>query len=121
MIERIREAIEKKAMQTGAMGTENVSVLLKITEEERLEFLEESDQLDDHWNWDISDGELHVIYTETIPKYTAQKKYIAKLKQIPLKIPVETYESYRTACERNGTKPVTELRKFIDEYIKSAP
>jgi len=121
MIEKVKVAIEKKAMQTGVMGTENVSVLLKITEAERLEFLDECDQLDTHWNWDIEDGELHVIYTETLPKYAAQKKYIAKLKQIPLKIPVETYEAYRLACERNGTKPVTELRKFIDEYIKSAP
>ncbi|WP_303871665.1 hypothetical protein [Acetobacterium wieringae] len=120
MIEKIKDAIEKKAMQTGAMGTENVSILLKITEVERLEFLEESDQLDEHWNWDIDDGELHVIYTETLPKYEAQKKYLAKLKQIPLKIPVETFEAYREACEKNGTKPVTELRNFIKNYIEKA-
>lgn len=118
MIEKIKEAIERKVMQTGAMGTENVSILFKITEDERLEFLKESDQLDEHWNWDIGDGELHVIYTETLPKYVAQKKYLAKLKQIPLKIPVETFESYRETCEKNGTKPVTELRNFINYYIK---
>ncbi|MBK5244270.1 MAG: hypothetical protein JJE18_04465 [Eubacteriaceae bacterium] len=52
-------------------------------------------------------------------KYEAQKKYIAKLKQIPLKIPPETHEAYRAACEKNGTKPVTELRKFIDKYIRN--
>ncbi|PKM71217.1 MAG: hypothetical protein CVU92_09560 [Firmicutes bacterium HGW-Firmicutes-17] len=118
MIEKIKEAIEKKAMQTGAMGTENVSILLKITEAERLEFLEESDQLDEHWHWDIDDGELHVIYTETLPKYVAQKKYLAKLKQIPLKIPIEKFDAYRDACEKNGTKPVTELRSFINNYIE---
>lgn len=120
MIEKVKAAIEKKAVQTGSMGTENVSILLKITEAERLEFLEESEQLDEHWNWDIGDSELHVIYTETLPKYAAQKKYLAKLKQIPLKIPIETYEAYREACEKNGTKPVTELRNFINHYIEAA-
>lgn len=81
MIERIKDAIEKEAMQTGAMGTESVSVTIRITDVERLEFLEECDQLDEHYVWwdidfhapvngsDYEHGEcieLNVTYRETI-------------------------------------------------------
>ena len=87
--------------------------------------IESAEQIDD--TYDLALDSIGIMYRgdawklQWIDKYKTQKKYIAKLKQVPLKIPVETYESYRDACERNGTKPVTELRKFIDEYIKVAP
>ena len=43
-------------------------------------------------------------------KYAPQKKYISKLKQIPLKIPHEEYEQFKDVCSKNGSKPVTEIR-----------
>jgi len=50
-------------------------------------------------------------------KYTSQKKYIATLKQVSLKIKPEIYDAFREKCLLNGTTPTTELRKFINEYI----
>lgn len=62
MLERVISEIEKEAMKTGK--NENVSIILNVTEAEKQKFLQECDNLDEHWNWDILDNELHVNYTK---------------------------------------------------------
>lgn len=69
MLERkIDRAIEKEAMRTGKMGTEPVTVEVKLTSEENEEFknLEKYDS--EHYFWEIEDNTLRISYTEEIEK-----------------------------------------------------
>jgi len=59
MLEKIKSEIEKKGMET---GSEDVSIIMKVTEGEKQKFLEECDNLNEHWNWDLFENELHVNY-----------------------------------------------------------
>ena len=40
--------------------------------------------------------------------------------RFPLDLRPEVLEAFRAACEKNGTKPTTEIKKFIAEYIEKA-
>lgn len=64
--ERILDAIEKKAMRTGAMGTEVVSVTLELTDEEKDEFLNMEDFDGDNYFWEFDGNKLEISYTEDI-------------------------------------------------------
>lgn len=49
----------------------------------------------------------------------AQQKYMRKnYVRFPLDLRPEVLEAFRAACEKNGTKPTTEIKKFIAKYIE---
>lgn len=50
-------------------------------------------------------------------KYVAQIKSLRKnYVRFSLDLRPEVLEEFRAVCERNGTKPTTEIKKFISEY-----
>lgn len=54
-------------------------------------------------------------------KYDAQQKYMRKTYvRFPLDLRPEVLAAFREACEKNGTKPTTEIKRFIAEYIAKA-
>ena len=62
-------------------------------------------------------GEYKVAET----KYEAQQKHLrTKYVRFSLDFKPDMLEAFRTACEKNGTKPTTEIKKFVSEYIESA-
>lgn len=65
LFEKIDKAIEKKAMKTGAMGTETVSVQLDLTDEEKEIFLNEN-KCDEHYYWEFDGNTLSIDYTEDL-------------------------------------------------------
>ena len=51
-------------------------------------------------------------------KYQAQQKHIRKnYVRFPLDLKPEVLQAFRDACEKNGTTPTTEIKKFIAGYI----
>ena len=54
-------------------------------------------------------------------KYVAQKKYMAKLKKFCFRLPPEEWEAFRESCERAGSTPTTEIRKFIKNAENDNP
>ncbi|MGV8905598.1 MAG: hypothetical protein ACOH15_03255 [Acetobacterium sp.] len=64
MLDKIKKEIEKKAKENGTTGSEDVSIVLNVTEAQVEKFLQDVDMenLDEHWNWDIIDDELRVKY-----------------------------------------------------------
>jgi len=54
-------------------------------------------------------------------KYKAQKKYMAKLKKFCFRLPPEEWEAFRESCERAGSTPTTEIRKFIKNAENDNP
>lgn len=54
-------------------------------------------------------------------KYTRQAAYNRKTYvRFPLDLKPEVLEAYKAACQKNGTTPTTEIKKFIAEYIEKA-
>lgn len=54
-------------------------------------------------------------------KYQLQQNHLRKnYVRFPLDLKPDVLEAFRSACESNGTKPTTEIKKFIDSYIKKA-
>lgn len=54
-------------------------------------------------------------------KSEIQQAYMRKnYVRFPLDLRPEVLEAFRAACEKNGTKPTTEIKKFISEYITKA-
>lgn len=48
-----------------------------------------------------------------------QAKYIRQnYKRLSLDLKPEVLEAFKKICKERGTKPTTEIKKFIDEYIK---
>ena len=63
-MKKIDDAIEKKMMESGAMGTEPVTVRIKLTAEEREQFLS-CDKYDSaNYSWEFDEKELIISYTE---------------------------------------------------------
>lgn len=63
-MKKIDDAIEKKMMESGAMGTEPVTVRIKLTAEEREQFLS-CDKYDSaNYSWEFDGKELIISYTE---------------------------------------------------------
>lgn len=50
----------------------------------------------------------------------ASQKYKAKaVKRIPLDVPLDEYQDFKTACERSGEKINTVLRELMKQYVKA--
>ena len=65
-MKKIDDAIEKKMMVSGAMGTEPVTVRIKLTAEEREQFLS-CDKYDSaNYSWEFDEKELIISYTEEV-------------------------------------------------------
>ena len=66
LINKIDRAIEKKAMDTGRMGTESVSVQLKLSDAEIKLFYDTEKYDGEHYFWEIEGGVLDITYTEEV-------------------------------------------------------
>ena len=52
-------------------------------------------------------------------KYQSQMKNLRKnYVRFPLDLKPDVLEAVRAACEKNGTKATTEIKKFINQYIE---
>ena len=66
IIEMIEEAIEREKMKTGKMGSEVVSVSIRMTDKE-LEIFKDIDLFNSqNYSWEIEDNNLIINYTEDI-------------------------------------------------------
>lgn len=66
IIEMIEEAIEREKMKTGKMGSEVVSVTIRMTDKE-LEIFKDIDLFNSqNYSWEIEDNNLIINYTEDI-------------------------------------------------------
>lgn len=63
-MKKIDDAIEKKMMETGAMGTEPVTVKIKLTDTEKEEFLNCEKYDSENYSWEFEDNTLIISYTE---------------------------------------------------------
>ncbi len=51
-------------------------------------------------------------------KYAAQQKYNRKTYvRFPLDLKPDVLEEFKAKCAENGTKPTTEIKRFIAAYI----
>ena len=56
---------------------------------------------------------------EKTSKSVRQQAYMRKTYvRFPLDLRPEVLEAYRAACEKNGTSPTAEIKKFIADYIE---
>lgn len=54
------------------------------------------------------------------PKYKRQAEYNRRTYgHFPLDLKPDVLAAFRAACEANGTKPTTEIKKFIASYIEA--
>ena len=54
-------------------------------------------------------------------KYSKQANHIRKnYVRFPLDLKPEVHDAFKTACEKNGTKPTTEIKRFIAQYCEEA-
>lgn len=51
-------------------------------------------------------------------KYTAQKKYLEKRKQLRVWIDAEKYEAFKEAAEKNGASVYSLINGFVNEYLE---
>lgn len=65
-MKKIDKAIERKMMETGAMGTEAVTVKINLTGEEKEEFLNCEKYDTDNYSWEFDGEELIISYTEEV-------------------------------------------------------
>lgn len=63
-MKKIDDAIEKKMMETGAMGTEPVTVKIKLTDTEKEEFLNYEKYDSKNYSWEFEGNTLIISYTE---------------------------------------------------------
>lgn len=66
IMKKIDKAIERKMMETGAMGTEAVTVKINLTGEEKEEFLNCEKYDTDNYSWEFDGEELIISYTEEV-------------------------------------------------------
>ena len=53
-------------------------------------------------------------------KHKAQIKYRKNnYKQFNIDFRFETFNTFAEICQKNNTTPTTEIKKFVEEYIKS--
>lgn len=50
-------------------------------------------------------------------KYSPQRKYLDKQKQLRVWVNPEKYEQFRAAVEKNGTSMYAVINQFIADYI----
>ncbi len=54
-------------------------------------------------------------------KYAAQQRHIrAHYARFAVDLRPEVLEEFKAACAKNGTKPTTEIKKFIAAYCEAA-
>lgn len=63
-MKKIDEAILKKMMESGAMGTEAVTVKIALTDSEKNEFLNCEKYDSENYFWEFEGKELIISYTE---------------------------------------------------------
>lgn len=63
---KIDKTIEKKMMESGAMGTESVTVKIELTDTEKEEFMDSQKYDTDHYFWEFDGNMLTISYTEEI-------------------------------------------------------
>lgn len=55
-------------------------------------------------------------------KYVSQQKHIReKYVRFPLDLKPDVLEAFKSKCQEKGTMPTTEIKKFINDYIKDIP
>lgn len=53
-------------------------------------------------------------------KYKAQMKYRKNnYKQFNIDLRFDVFNAFVEVCKKNNTTPTTEIKKFVEEYIKS--
>ena len=62
--EKIIKEVENKALKIGAIGKENVSITLTLTDEEKKEFL--SIELGENYSYSLEGNTLDIVYSEEI-------------------------------------------------------
>lgn len=62
-MKKIDNAIEKKMMESGAMGTETLTVKIQLTDEEKEEFLKFINY-EKNYFWEFDGNTLIISYTE---------------------------------------------------------
>ena len=65
-MKKIDNAIEKKMMESGAMGTEPVTVKINLTDIEKDEFLNCEKYDSGNYSWEFEGNELIITYTEEV-------------------------------------------------------
>ena len=65
LTEKIKSAIEEKAMKYGFMGDETVSITLTLTDEE-LDTFKKMDLDEDHYTFEIEGNEVDIGYMEEV-------------------------------------------------------
>lgn len=52
-------------------------------------------------------------------KYKAQMKYRKNnYKQFNIDFKIDTLDKFMSICKKNNTTPTTEIKKFVDSYIR---
>lgn len=62
----IDNMIEKKMLETGAMGNEPITVRINLTDTEKEEFLNSEKYDSKHYWWEFNGNELIITYTEEV-------------------------------------------------------
>jgi hypothetical protein len=53
-------------------------------------------------------------------KYKHQIKYLKNhFKKFQIDFRKETFQTFQELCKKNSTTPTTEIKKFVDSYIKN--
>lgn len=63
---KIDKTIEKKMMESGAMGNEPVTVKINLTDIEKDEFLNCEKYDSNNYSWEFDEDELIISYTEEV-------------------------------------------------------
>lgn len=65
-MKKIDNAIEKKMMESGAMGTETVTVRIQLSNAEKDEFLNCGKYDSENYSWEFEGNTLIISYTEEV-------------------------------------------------------
>lgn len=65
-MKKIDKAIENEMMSSGKMGTETVTVRIKLTDEEKEKFLSCDKYDSNNYSWEFDEDELIISYTEEV-------------------------------------------------------
>lgn len=136
VMEKIDNAIEKKMMRSGAMGTETVEVQIQLTNDEKLEFYLCDKYDSKNYSWEFEGNTLIISYTELVctKNYKVIEDNAGGLTLIVFAKDEETIEYIHTGYEyypgqlaedleklKNGDNPANEWEgnelHIIDEML----
>ena len=63
-MKKINDAIKKKMIEAGKMGTESITVRINLTNSEKEEFLNSKEYDSENYWWEFSGNTLEISYTE---------------------------------------------------------